>query len=125
METSVIPAGFLNSDVMQAVISFLLKYANPIVGVAVTVIFEWLKRNMIEKIVALTGQVKKVLYPALVILLSVGIAALIKVVRPVVVANVPDMLKYFPMIANVWVVGISTGVLISLGYKYLTKQVNP
>jgi hypothetical protein len=109
-------------QILQEVIKFLLKYANPVVGFVVWFAFEWLKRNAIEKIIALTSQVKKFLYPAMVILMSVGTAQLIKLLRPVVEKFGPAYLVYFPLITNIWIVGGATGILIALGYKYTTKD---
>lgn len=109
-------------ELLKQIVKFLLQYANVVVGVCATFILEFLKRNFIEKIVALTGQVKKILYPAMAILLSIGVAQIIKVLRPIIEKLAPTYLIYFPMITNIWIVGGATGILIALGYTYMTKD---
>ena len=106
-------------EIIQKVLTWLLTYANPIVGIATCFLLEFLKRNWIEKLVALTSEVKKILYPSMAIILSTLIAWIIQMLNPLLInMGLPNIL---PIIANVWIVGLSTGAAIALGYNYLTK----
>jgi hypothetical protein len=125
MDTSVLAVTGANPAFVDQVITFLLKYANPVVGVAATFIFEWLKRNVLEKIVALTSTVKFYVYPAMVIFMSIGIGAVMQALRPWALKwlDVPLVNTYLPAIANIWITGTATGLVIALGYRYLTKDI--
>ena len=115
-------------EILKAVINFLLQYANPVVGIIATFSFEWLKRNVIEKFLKLSDQLKKWFYWVSVIFYTVGVAELVSLGRNLLVKFAPGLLLnpdvsyWFPTITNIWIVGLATGVLIDLGYAYQTKK---
>lgn len=125
MDTAALATTGASPAIVEQIINFLLKYANPVIGVAATFIFEWLKRNVLEKMVALTSAVKFYVYPAMVIFMSIGIGAVMQVLRPWALKwlDVPLVNIYLPAIANIWITGAATGLVIALGYRYLTKDI--
>ncbi len=106
-------------DIIKKVLEWALTYGNAVVGVCATLILEVLKRNVIEKIVALTSEVKKVLYPAMAVGISIGMSYLF-----IVLDKVKELSSLIPDISNPLLCGLGTGIAIALGYSYITKS-NP